>query len=451
MFKGILLIVIDCLRADHVSCYEYDRVTTPTIDALAERGHLWEKAYSVACWTRPSIASIFTGLYPTQHGAFEYIKGHGVTGTATTDVLRSTQPTLAETLSSHGWRCGAFMRNEQLGAYTGLNRGFETYVSDAGKAPELLRKYEDWLRQDLEAPSFGYLHLLEAHWPYRAKERHLRMFGGTKATNHFREFTGVQYAHLKRALSVAEESLSPIQLEQMVQLFDACVRRADEALGNLLETLEALGIRDEMAIIVTADHGEEFLDHGGIGHGQGLFDELIHVPMVMSVPGRPGPMRYPHPVSQVDLAEAVLDLAGIHSGSNERGFFTATDPDRPIFAERRKRKRYTHIIRKGQWKYHRHYKFKMPNGDLDKPQTTHEMLNKYRHKMTDELYDLGQDPRELHNLVGDPQCAHIRERLAHELDAWWRQMNDSLQHNQVEDVEMDPRIVERLRDLGYIE
>lgn len=448
---GILIVTIDCLRADHVSCYGYERPTTPTIDALAAKGHLWENAYSASCWTRPSVASIFTGLYPTQHGAFEYIKGSGDGGAATTDVLRSTQPTMAETLTGHGWRCGAFMRNEQLGEYTKLNRGFEAYVPDAGKAPELIKQYGDWLRKDIGVPSFAYLHLLEAHWPYRARDRHLKLFGGDRATNCFRDFKGEEYGKLKHALSNDEASLSADQLAQLVVMYDACVRRVDEGLATVIEMLTELGIRDEFAVIVTADHGEEFLEHGGIGHGQELFEELIHVPMVMSVPDRPGPVRYDRPVSQVDLAETVFRLAGIQRDCEERDFFAAPPPDRPVFSERRKRKRYSHTVRQGRWKYHRRYKFKIPDDELDGLLTTRDMLDKYRHKITCELYDLETDHGETENLIGNPDFADVRARIEQALDQWWNQMNASLPYDQSDDVEMDPRVVERLRDLGYID
>lgn len=451
MSKNILLIVIDCLRADHVSCYGYHRRTTPTIDRLAEEGHLWEQANSVCCWTRPSVASIFTGLYPTQHGAFEYIKRSSNASAATTDVLRTGQSTLAEMLASHGWRCGAFMRNEQLGAYTRLNRGYEAYVPDVGTTRELIQTYGDWLEENPDVSSFGYVHLMEAHWPYRARERHLKLFGGRRDNNCFREFTGVDFAELKHVLSTGEASIPPRQLEQLVQMYDACVLRADEQIGDLLDQLTARNLREEMTVIITADHGEEFMDHGGIGHGQGLYEELIHVPMVIAAPERSGPVRYSHPVSHVDLASTVLTLAGIpdHTGGDD--FFTTTASDRPIFAERRKRKRYSQVVRQGQWKFHRRYKFKIPNDEFDPCMSTRDMLDHYRHKVICELYDLSQDPNEQNDLWDDPAHADVRERLEAKLDEWWHRVTSTVQTDQEEDVAMDPRIEARLRDLGYIE
>src|SRR3972149_11923787 len=110
--RGVLIMVIDCLRADPLSCYGYRRPTTPTIDALAERGVLWEKAYSVSSWTKPAVTSLLTGLYPCQHGAYEGIKRGRGRQPATTDRLRPACSTLAETLSACGWRCGAFINNE---------------------------------------------------------------------------------------------------------------------------------------------------------------------------------------------------------------------------------------------------------------------------------------------------------------------------------------------------
>lgn len=113
--RGILLIVVDCLRADHVSAYGYRRATTPTIDALAEKGTLWEQAYSTSSWTKPSVTSLLTGLYPSEHGVFLGVKRSRNRSSATTDSLRTDRLTMAELLRAHGWRCGAFINNAQLG------------------------------------------------------------------------------------------------------------------------------------------------------------------------------------------------------------------------------------------------------------------------------------------------------------------------------------------------
>src|SRR3990172_5346248 len=114
MVRGIMLVVIDCLRADHVSCYGYERPTTPTIDSLAQHGLTWRNAHSTSSWTKPSVASLLTGLYPCQHGVLRGVKrSKGRTGLAT-DVLACESPTIAEVLSNSGWRCAAFSNNVQL-------------------------------------------------------------------------------------------------------------------------------------------------------------------------------------------------------------------------------------------------------------------------------------------------------------------------------------------------
>lgn len=296
----VLLIVFDGVRADHVSAYGYERPTTPTLDALAKDGVLWERAYSTSSWTKPSVASLFTGLYPSGHGAFQGIKrskGRHVT----TDVVTCPQPILAESFRAAGWRCGAFINNAQLGTFSGLNRGFEMYDDAAGKADRLLGAFWRWFDRDPKVPTFAYLHFLEAHYPFKPRRRHVRMFGGDRDTNVFNGFRARDYGRLRRAIARGQATLSPDELHQMIQLYDGAIRRLDGKLRETLNGFEQRSARDDLSVFLTADHGEEFLDHGHIGHGQSLYDELVHVPLVASVPGGPAGRRRANPVSQADL------------------------------------------------------------------------------------------------------------------------------------------------------
>ncbi|MEK6677087.1 MAG: sulfatase-like hydrolase/transferase, partial [Planctomycetota bacterium] len=237
MAKGILLIVIDCLRADHVSRYGYDHPTTPTLDELASRGTLWTRAHSVSSWTKPAVTSLLTGLYPREHGAYQGIKRSKGRSWATTDVLVTAQPTLAESLTAAGWRCGAFLNNAQLDEFTRLNRGFERYTSDAGQADRLFGIFEEWLRAKPGNPWFAYLHLLEAHWPYKPRRRHVALFGGNRDTNRFREFSARDFGRLRHSVHQGEKNLTDNDREELIQMYDGAVRRLDGKLRTLLKTL----------------------------------------------------------------------------------------------------------------------------------------------------------------------------------------------------------------------
>ena len=265
MSRSVILVVIDCLRADHVSAMGYQRATTPALDRMAEEGVLWEQAHSTSSWTKPSVTSMLTGQYPSQHGSFEGIKRSKGRLTVTTDRLTSDEPTLAERFAAAGWRCGAFMNNAQLGQFSGLNRGFDCYVPDAGKADPLIARFLKWLQADLERPAFAYLHLLEAHWPYKPRRRHVEMFGGDRDRNFFRDFSARDFGRLRRAVSHGETMLAPQRLHEMIQMYDGAIRRLDGKIAAMRRTLDELGALDDAALFVTADHGEEFLEHGGIG------------------------------------------------------------------------------------------------------------------------------------------------------------------------------------------
>lgn len=449
MVRGVLLIAIDCLRSDHVSAYGYHRETTPTIDSLANQGFLWEKAYSASSWTKPSVTSILTGLYPSEHGAFEGIKRSKGQGILTTDVLQSGAPTLAETFAAAGWRCGAFINNAQLGEFTKLDRGFSAYAPMAGKADRLIGIFLEWLEADLKKPFFGYLHLLEAHWPYKPRRRHVAMFGGDRNTNHFRDFSARDYGRLRRAISQGETKLSDEQLEHMIQMYDGAVRRLDGKLKIILAMLKEFGLRDQTAIIVTADHGEEFLDHGRIGHGQSLYDELTHVPLVASVPDLDAGVRRPEPVSQVDLAATLLGIAGVPNGFKGRNLCASAASDRPVIGELRVGKRFTQSIRSDPWKLHRHFKFRPENGELARNVSPRSLIDNCPHDVVLELYDTSCDPAERHDLSAEPRCRDIVSRLVDQLDTWWREAAPA--DSGGGDVEVDRELEQRIRALGYMD
>ncbi len=445
----ILLIVFDGVRADHVSAYGYDRATMPTLEALAAEGVLWERAYSASSWTKPSVASLLTGLHPSTHGAFQGIKrskGRHVT----TDVVRCAQPTLAESLTSAGWRCGAFINNAQLGVFSGLNRGFEAYDASAGKADRLIGAFWEWFDRDRETPTFAYLHFLEAHYPFKPRRRHVRMFGGDRDTNPFSGYRARDYARLRRAISRGEASLSADDLHQMIQLYDGAIRRLDGKLRDILDAFEARSARDDLALFVTADHGEEFLDHGRIGHGQSLYEELIHVPLVASVQGGLNGVRRADAVSLVDLPDTIRAAAGLSDASVERDLISRNGVTHSVFAELRIRNRYTQSILKDRFKLIRQYKFNPPD-NAQLPASPLGCRESLPFDVEIELYDTRRDPREAVNLAADPAHAAVLSSLERELDEWWRQASASAENDDHSEVELDERVVQRLRDLGYIE
>lgn len=451
MLRGIVLVVIDCLRADHVSCFGYERPTTPTIDSLAHHGLTWRNAHSTSSWTKPSVASLLTGLYPCQHGVLRGVKRSKGRTELTTDVLACERPTVAEVLSSAGWRCAAFSNNVQLEEYTRFNRGFGTYVPIGGKADRLLEMLDAWLGENANVPFFVYLHFMESHWPYKPRRRHVQMFGGDRDTNMFRDHSARDYARLRRALSRGETTLPGEQLDEMMQMYDGAVRRLDGKVKALLQILRERGLWNETAIAVTADHGEEFLEHGTIGHGHSLYDELTHVPLILRWPGGLKNELRDNPVSLVDLPRTLLSIAALGAGFPGCDLMIEGRESSPVCSELSIRNRYTQTIRLGSWKLHHRTVF-----DAGVDAKPLELLRRARagdlaHHETTELYDLSTDPRERVNLGASAERVETVVRLTEHLHRWWSGLQGGPSEEPGGEVQVDEAVIQRLRALGYIE
>lgn len=450
--RHIVLIVIDCLRADHVSAYGYQRATTPILDALAGEGVLWENAVSASSWTRPSITSLLTGLYPSQHGALEGVKRSrgkfSVPG-----VLNGSVETLAQRLSARGWSCGAFLNNHQLDPFSGLDRGFAVYRPAIGKADLILAGYRDWFRRSVPTPTFTYLHFLESHWPYKPRRRHVAEFGGDRDTNYFRGFSGRDFGRLRQAIEAGEQTLTSEQIEQMVQMYDGAVRRLDGKIEAVLELLRDAGAEQETAVFVTADHGEEFLDHGLIGHGHSLYDELVHVPLVARIPGGPAGERRGVPVSHVDLFAALLEITGIDSDARPsgRGLLRDDTAAEPVFSELRIQHRYWQAIRAADWKLHRRLRFDRSDARYDPGRSVADLRAVCPHRVAVELYNLCSDPHERNDLSRNPANADRCSALLHRLDGWWDQIQATADRSPTVEIELDPLVAKQLQALGYLE
>jgi arylsulfatase A-like enzyme len=451
VIDGIILVVIDCLRADHVSAYGYQRETTPTLDALANEGILWEQAYSTSSWTKPSVASILTGLYPSAHGAFEGVKRGRGRDSLTTDRLKTGAPTIATQLSQAGWKCGAFLNNAQLGEFAGLSRGFDSYNASMGKADNILAGLKDWLVQEENAPHFAYLHFLEAHWPYKPRRRHVAQFGGNRDTNCFSTLSARDYGKLRREIKRGQRSLSDDEITQMVQMYDASVRRLDGKIKILRGMLNDLGSSDRYAIVVTADHGDEFMDHGAIGHGHTLYDEITHVPLIAHIPGRKRGSRRPRPVSLVDLGGLIFSLAGVGDNGPTSDILMGEDRARPVFCELRTGRRYQQTLRTEFWKIHRTCLFDMEAAGGPSNATPRQLFGEYAREVTYELYDMLRDPGEKTNLADCADTSGVLKNHINMLDRHWRQLDCPYEESASSEVSIDRELVGRLERLGYLD
>lgn len=308
--RNLVLYVIDTLRADHTSTYGYERPTTPHLDRLAREGTTFERAYSVGSWTRPAIATLFTGLRPASHRV---------------GVDRGLGPwplTIAERFRGAGWSTRAFVTNVQLVPHSlGFDRGFERFLAFPGGDgamlattaevnPHLLRELETSRDEKL----FLYVHTIDPHAPYDPPACYEGLFGDAS-------YDGSIGARDTFAAALRARTMSSADVAHVRDLYDEEIRFQDEMLGTLLDRLAAAGLDRDTVVVVTSDHGEELGDHGDWEHGQRAWEELLRVPLVVRWPGRPdlAGRRVTEPVQIVDLLPTLLSSFGLPPAPEARG------------------------------------------------------------------------------------------------------------------------------------
>jgi arylsulfatase A-like enzyme len=307
----VLLVILDTVRADHLSSYGYARPTTPHLDRLAAEGERYEDAWAQSPWTLPSIATILTGQPPHVHGA-----GRGPDGVYG---LGEGVPTLAQHLSRAGYRTGAiFNVGWCRPEVSSLDRGFEHYdvrggdsshrtVRDARETTDAALR---WVREQSggDAPLLLVVHYFDPHLTYDPPSPFDELFepaGGPRVSAGFGDLPQLF------ALRSGVLELGPRQRESLVARYDGELRFMDEQIGRLRAGLERLDRWDDALVIVVADHGEEFWDHGGFEHGHSHHREVLHVPLIVRRPGGPVGSVIAGRVRQLDVAPTILEAAGL--------------------------------------------------------------------------------------------------------------------------------------------
>ncbi len=296
--RNLLLISIDTLRADHVGCYGHARPTTPALDALAAEGVLFLDASATSPWTKPSHASLLTGLYPRRNGVLGFEYG-----------LSREVEHLAELLARQGFQTAAVVSNSALTS-DGLERGFEHFeFVERGTGPEPTTVTEhalSWLAtRDPGRPFFAFVHYNDPHADYRALPPYLEQF--------VRPYEGLANGKARQlfAHTLGVITYGPEDARYLSDLYDAAIRQLDDRLGHLFESLRAAGALQDTLVVVTSDHGEEFLEHGGVQHGLTQYEESVRVPLVFRGPGLPRGWRLSEPVSLVDVLPTCLSALGL--------------------------------------------------------------------------------------------------------------------------------------------
>ncbi len=313
--RGVVLVSFDTLRADRLGAYGYLRPTSPFFDSLAARGTLFETAVVQLPGTLPSHMSIFTGLYPAEHGVYPPDRR-----------LSPRLKTLPEVFRAHGFRTGGFTEGGYMEGDYGFARGFDRFnarnpVTDGPtgmvKSPEVVRQtFAQGLKFLAELGHgdrfFLFLHTYAVHDPYSPPEPYRGLFWTGPRPDVFPP-TGPELERVNRG----SRPLGAEGLRYFSALYDAQVRWADDELRTLWKGLERLGLDDQVVTVLTADHGEEFQEHGQLLHEQVYF-ETLHVPLLILEPGQTTGRRVRDLVQSIDIAPTLFDLAGVPAAARPR-------------------------------------------------------------------------------------------------------------------------------------
>ncbi len=426
---SIVLVVWDTVAARHVGCLDPDGGPTPHLDRLAADGVLFRRAHTTAPWTQPAVATILTGRWPSRHGVLRLF-----------DVLGEEQHSLAEQLAAAGWATAGVVSHELLEARFGVAQGFGSWNAEPVSGHEGITSERvtdlaiDWLRDRPDGPFFLLVHYFDPHMLYHDHAG----FGLTEG------YDGpMEPAMGVWAMRDARDRMSGDDVAFLRALHREEVAFTDLHTGRLLAALDELADDDPPIVVVTADHGEEIMEHGWIGHTRTLYDELVHVPLVVRIPGGPRGRVVDRPVSLVDLAPTLADLAGAPfepSSVDGRSLapLLAEPPgpvaDLPLFAE------VSFTVGPGDDARHLE-KVAFLTAIMDGPhKLVHDLMaGDWR------LYDRAADPAELRDVLDtDPRAAALRRRL----EAW--------QADRAGHAPAAPRLLpgadelDRLRALGYV-
>lgn len=439
----VVVILVDALRADHLSSYGYERSTTPRIDELAADAVLFRQATASSTFTKTSVASLFTGRHPYHHGVYwGNRRGAESPGSVTSDVLSQEETTMAEVLLAGRHLTGAWIQNSHLREFMGFGQGFVAFHDQQGPAHRINRGFFRFLEgPGRRWPFFAYLHYIDLHDPYRPEPPWAGRFGGSEAV-----YEGIdldEWGAYLQAVRDGEVTLGAETVETMKALYDEQLRFVDAQVGEVLDRLRAEGRYEGSVIVLTSDHGDAFLEHGFLAHSAAPYEELVRVPLVLKLPGgRHGGRVVEEPVRLIDVMPTVLAAVGrpiprsvdgcsllpflretLEEPAAEPGASRPEECRVAVIEIAEDPERYpTVAIRTARWKL------------------------VHREGGPDELYDLQEDPGETRNLLGPgappPPVAEDLLRRALAVVASRPATGERM--------ELDEATIEQLKALGYL-
>lgn len=427
---NVILIVIDTLRRDHVGAYGYPRSTTPAVDGLAGDGVLFAEAYANSNWTKPSVTSILSGLYVSQHGVkYELVSGTGEA--LSTQKLPDDIVTLAESMQAAGYLTMGIVENVHISGKLGFNQGFSVWNDRPYGATNVTNAFLEEYGKVRE-PFFAYIHYFDPHAPY-SRTRNFEQAGGLAPGVQEAKSTDYSWSTYTFGVDRGIVGMSSIERERVIDLYDGEIRYVDTGIARILKTLKSRGMYDNTWVIVTSDHGENFGEGGRLTHPHDSFAaSQVRVPLIMKMPKALAVREVvvADRVEHVDLSPTILRYIGARPpvGAMGRDLLPAMVrramlPTKSVVGESESGK----MLIAERYKY-----VSVPTE-----------LGEFRF-----LYDQSADPLEERNLApGDVATA---QRMAETASAVER---DALERRKVDaaaSVELSSEEIERMRAVGYL-
>ena len=427
---NVLFVILDAGRADHFGAYGYARATTPNIDRFAREGVVFERAFTPAVYTLGAMSSVWTSQYPDRHHADVSFAAR----------LPKDRLTLAELLGAQGIHTAGFVSNVIAGSFNGFDRGFSEFhevfrEQSTSGADGLGRTVPAWIAGQTGRRFFAYVHFREPHCPYNPPPPFDTRFGPEGPIGRDMRMacgSGTWVTDVNQG----RRPLSGPEKDHLVRLYDGNLAFADDVMGQIRTALEKANLLERTVVIISADHGEALFEHGWIGHNVQLYDESMHVPLIVRFPAGQGPpagTRVGTLADLLDVAPTIADLFGVMGqGSSGRQFqgrsllpailgapgetavLSRTVWDRPRYARREEGYKFIYDTRTGD----------------------------------EELYDLTRDPGEKTNLVtAEPlRAAWSRQSLHH----WIASVARAATAGDVPTGRLTREQCENLKALGYL-
>lgn len=422
--RNVLMVLVDTLRADRLSPYNPStRVQTPGLSAFVESASTFAHAHAQENWTKPSVATLLSGLMPWEH-----------TATGQSSVVPRSVELLPEVLQQQGFATASFISNGYVSDRFGFRQGWDTYRNylregRRNRAENVAADVLGWLDQrTAQQPFFAYVHTIDPHVPYRPPERFLELYGDSnyRGPVDFRlDSTLLENVKLGRV------RLGPRDREHLQALYDGEITYHDVHFRSILDGLQRRGLADDTLVVVTSDHGEEFWDHGSVGHGHSVYEELLHVPLFVKLPGTPA-RRVEASVGLVDVMPTILEALGVEPPEEMSG--------RSFLAELRgaggdaPRASVSGFME--NWRTVTDSRFKLI----------------VRPRRAARLYDLENDPGETDDLAERSPWTvrYLREQLAIRLDATRARERTSRRRHRATRTRIDDETAAQLRAIGYV-